>query len=332
MYSVIKFICILFLLAGAGHSPAQVLEQVYPGLDDDSSYYDIYRLSADDIWIGGEFGVLKRLRADGSLENIVIPNDGSNILKFLPLGDFMYISADHGNIYKYNLKTGSCTRTSFKGFGHRCFYDLAYDNQGHLIVCGGSSGIGRGKKRIPNGFIARIDTSLSQEPEILWSNTGKFVWALSPNPEGGLSAAVFNGFSSQIYHWDLKAGSEWQAGSKVKGLVHALQLIDGKLAYSGCRSIRYHRTGIWGYDGEQASYRQIKGAGIICNLLKINGELYGFSSQGYVYRLPAEKPEQHLFSTHDGFALYEALPDGKDGILLVGHGKSAFLLRLEETN
>lgn len=322
----------LLILLSAGITPvhAQVLEQVFPGLDNDSSYYDIYRLSEDDIWIGGEFGVLKRMRADGRLENISIPNDGSNILKFLPLGDYMYISADHGNIYKYNLKTGLCTRTSFKGFKHRCFYDLAYDNKGHLIVCGGSSGIGRGKKRVPNGFIARIDTSLQEEPEILWKNTGKFVWSLAVHPDGGLAAAVFNGFSSQIYRWDMQESSAWQAGHKVKGLIHALQPIDGKLAYSGCRSIRYHRTGIWGFESDYSSYRRIAGAGIICNLLKINGHIYGFSSQGIVYRLPANDVEQRLFNTHDGFALYEALPAGNDGILLVGHGKSAFLLRFTE--
>jgi hypothetical protein len=141
---------------------------------------------------------------------------------------------------------------------------------------------------------------------------------------------VFNGFSSQIYRWDMQESSAWQAGHKVKGLIHALQPIDGKLAYSGCRSIRYHRTGIWGFESDYSSYRRIAGAGIICNLLKINGHIYGFSSQGIVYRLPANDVEQRLFNTHDGFALYEALPAGNDGILLVGHGKSAFLLRFTE--
>lgn len=310
---------------------AQVLEQVYPGVDSDSSYYDIYQLSENDIWIGGEYGVLKRMREDGSLENIQIPNTGSNILKFYQLGNHMYISADHGTIYKYNLVTKNCEVFQFDGFNRRCFYDLSYDGKGNLLVCGGSSGIGRGKKRFPNGFIAKIDTSLTKKPEIVWRNSLKFVWALAQHDDYSISAAVFNGFSSQIIHSDAQTHRNWDASEKIKGLVHALQNIDGSLAYSGCRSIRYHKTGIWGFANEPNSYKKVEGAGIICNLLYLQSNIYGFSSQGNVYRLYKDStPEEHLYSTHDGFALYEALPQGEDKMLLVGHGKSAFLLRLTE--
>ncbi|MEX1189171.1 MAG: hypothetical protein WED33_07920 [Bacteroidia bacterium] len=330
MYTI-RLLSIIFCLTSLAHvANAQVLGSVYEGMDDDSSYYDIYQVSENDIWIGGEYGVLKRMKEDGSLENISIPNTGSNILKFLKLGNYMYISADHGTIYKYHLLNGECTITSFKSFKHRCFYDLAYDGNGNLLVSGGSSGIGRGKKRIPNGFIASIDTSLNIEPKVVWNNPLKFVWALSENPSGGISAAVFNGVSSRIYSSTEILNDTWVPGKKVKGLIHALQPIDGKLAYSGCRSIRYHKTGIWGFENEENSYKQVNGAGIICNLVNIKGSIYGFSSQGNVYRLNANGSEEPLYKTHDGFALYEAIVKNDDSILLVGHGKSAFLLKIEE--
>jgi hypothetical protein len=316
----------ILLIASPLVVSAQHAELLNAGIDTDSSYYDIYKVADNDIWIGGEYGVLKRLRADGTIENIDIPNNGANILKFLQLGNYMYISADRGTIYKYNLSDKTCTKTEFKDYERRCFYDLAYDNNGNLIVCGGSSGIGRGKKRVPNGFIAKIDTSLTQAPVIVWKNALKFVWSLAAHPDGGVSAAVFNGFRSQIYHADL-AQLEWNARAKVKGLIHALQVIDGKMAYSGCRSIQYHKTGIWGFENDQASYRQIKGAGIICNLLEVNNTVYGFSSQGLVYQL---NPDEYctMYQTNQGFALYEAICQENDQILLVGHGKCALKLQL----
>ena len=313
----------------SGGVAAQSIELVDLGVDTDSSYYDIYRLSNQEIWIGGEYGVLKRLRADGSLEHIAYPNSGSNILKFLQLGNFVYISADHGTIYKYNLQDSTCTLTQFDGFKHRCFYDLAYDQQGHLIVSGGSSGIGRGKKRIPNGFIARIDTSLSTTPEVVWKSKFQFVWALAEHPDGGMAAAVFNGMSSRIYRCADLTTSNWVAGDKVKGLIHALQPIDGKLAYSGCRSVSYHKTGIWGYELDAKSYTEVTGAGIICNLIQQPEGIYGFSSQGHVYRLGDGLAEK-VYSTQDGFALYEGLLDEDAGMLLVGHGKIALKIYLKD--
>ncbi len=317
----------LLLSISATDARAQRVEEIYTGSETDSSYYDIYQVSANDIWIGGEYGVMKRIGADGKLSNIAIPNNGSNILKFLRLGDFVYISADHGTIYKYNLKTSTCSRTEFPAFRHRCFYDLSYDNKGNLIVCGGSSGIGRGKKRIPNGFIAKIDTSLSQQPQVLWKNTRKFVWALSQEGESGFAAAVFNGKSTTIYHHTNETSNAFTKGRKIDGLVHALRIIDGQLAYSGCRSIRYHRSGIWGFENNPQSHQIIEKAGIICNLVKMNGSIYGFTQQGILYALDGSAPQQ-IIQAQNSSAFYEALPIDETTLLIAGHGKSLIRVSL----
>ena len=319
---------LLLLLFSIPYVNGQSVEELYVGSDIDSSYYDIYQVAENDIWLGGEYGVLKRLQPDGKLQTISIPNNGSNILKFLRIGQYVYISADHGTIYKYNLNTATCTRTEFPTFRHRCFYDLAYDNNGKLVVCGGSSGIGRGKKRIPNGFIATIDTSLLNQPQVIWKNSRKFVWALSQEGEQGFAAAVFNGVSTTIYHHNpLDINQTLSKGQKVQGLVHALRTINGQLAYSGCRSIRYHRSGIWGFEGNPESHTIVAGAGIICNIIQMNGVIYGFSQQGILYTLSTESA-QAILQASNASAFYEALPINENTLLLVGHGKSLIKVNL----
>ena len=317
---IFHFLKFFFLLIVANVN-AQIIEEMNVGNDLDSSYYDVYQMANGDIWLGGEFGVLKTMQSDGTLKSISYPNNGSNILKFLRIGDFLYISADHGTLYKYNLLTSKCSKTEFPNFKNRCFYDLTYDNAGKLIVCGGSSGIGRGKKRIPMGFIASIDTSLKTEPEIIWKNTRKFVWALSQESTHGFAAAIFNGTHSSIYHFSDANRNKFSKGLKVKGLIHALTKIDDRLIYSGCKSIQYHKKGIWGFEDDQSSYRTIEKAGIICNVIKLNSKLYGFTQQGSLLELSHDS-NKIVYQTPNSSAFYEALTMNKQTLLIAGHGKS----------
>ena len=312
---------LLFFLLPVAKSIAQIIEEVNVGNDIDSSYYDVYQLAEGDIWLGGEFGVLKRMRKDGSIQSISYPNNGSNILKFFRIGQFLYIAADHGTIYKFNLLTEHFSKIEFPNFKNRCFYDLSYNNAGKLIVCGGSSGIGRGKKRIPMGFVASIDTSLSQEPEIIWKNTRKFVWALSQEGDRGFAAAIFNGTRSTIYHFRDSHKDSINKGLKVKGLIHALNNIDGRLVYSGCRSIQYHKKGIWGFEDDRSSYRAIEKVGIICNVIKLNSKLYGFTQQGSLLELSHDS-NVIVYQTPDSSAFYEALAMNNQTFLIAGHGKN----------
>ena len=312
---------LLFFLLNVAKSSAQVIEEINVGSDIDSSYYDVYQLAEGDIWLGGEFGVLKRMRTDGSIQSIAYPNNGSNIHKFFRIGDFLYIAADHGTLYKYNLITEHFSKTQFQNFKNRCFYDLTYNNAGKLIVCGGSSGIGRGKKRIPMGFVASIDTSLSYEPEVLWKNSLKFVWALSQEGDKGFAAAIFNGTHSTIYHFADASKSSASKGLSVKGLIHALNNIDGRLVYSGCRSIQYHKKGIWGFEDDRSSYRTIEKAGILWNVIQLNSKIYGFTQQGSLFELSKDSNVK-IYQSPNSYAFYEALAMNKQTLLLAGHGKS----------
>ena len=317
-----------FLNIFGGVLKGQEVQQLQQATDNDSSYYDIYRLSSGDVWVAGEDGVLKSINSTGEVSEINYPNNGSNLLKMLQLGDFVFIAADNGTIYRYHLPTKNWVVKEFSTFSRRCFYDICEGSPGTLVVCGGSSGVAVGKQLIPNGFIASVDTAFSSEPIIHWKNTRKFVWALLKQQDGKILASVFNGINTHLYE-ALDASFNFASAKKIPGLIHGLAELDGKVYYSGCSSATSQKNGIWGIlENENVTY-SIPNSGFIYNLVKQNNKLYGFSQKGCLFQLEPGNAVP-LFSTDQGFAFYEAIPIDENALLLAGHGKS--LIRLEFKN
>lgn len=302
---------------------AQLAYQLERAAHEDSSYYDVFRLSNGKIWMGGEYGILKQL-SENQVEKIEFPNNGSNILKITQVGDIVFIAADHGTLYRYDLLTKTAVKKECKGFENLCFYDILPDADGNLLLCGGSSGIGKGKVRIPRGFIAKINQDFSSEPQVLWSNKFQFVWSLVQDQQGQIATAIYNGVNTNIC--TIQPSGELVQKAKVKGLVHSLNLVQNQLMYCGTSSFRYKRNGTWGIVGDANSHQVIKNAGFISGLVAYNNQIVGYSQQGQVYDLRPNAPSI-LLETPSG-AVYEAVADN-DGIIFVGHGKSCFKLQLK---
>lgn len=298
-----------------------VLEQ---GSDIDSSYYDIYKVAENEIWLGGEYGILKRIIANNKIETIDIPNNGANILKIIRDGKYVYVAADKGTIYKYNLENKECIRKEYPEFKSKCFYDIALSEKGNLLVCGGNSRIARGKKAIPNGYIASIDSSLNFSPEIVWKNKKKFVWALIKDSSEKIFASIFNGLNSSIYTLE-KENNKWNKTQKIKGLVHGLSDVNGKIYYAGSASIKYHKTGIWGEINNSPKHYRIKNCGLICNIVENKNELFGLTQQGKLIRL---NTNQVVCESQLKYPFYEALQVNENTIYLVGHGKLVYQVKL----
>ena len=301
----------------------QLAHQIERAAHEDSSYYDVFRLSNGKIWMGGEYGILKQL-SDNQVQKIEIPNNGSNILKITQVGNIVFIAADHGTLYRYDLLTKTAIRKECKGFENLCFYDIMPDNQGNLLLCGGSSGIGKGKVRIPRGFIAKIDESFSSEPKLIWSNKFQFVWSLSRDEKGEIATAIYNGINTNIFSIANEGSLHHKA--KVKGLVHSLNLVENQLMYCGTSSFRYKRNGTWGVVGKASSHQVIKNAGFMAGIVAFNNQIVGYSQQGQVYNLRADEPSI-ILETLSG-AVYEAVAED-DGIVFLGHGKSCFKVQLK---
>ncbi len=299
-----------------------ILEQ---GADIDSSYYDIYKVAQNEIWLGGEYGILKRIVADNKIEVIKIPNNGANILKIIRDGKFVYIAADKGTIYKYNLENKQCIRKEFAGFEKKCFYDIAINKAGNLLVCGGNSRIARGKKAIPQGFIAEINADLSTSPKIVWQNNRKFVWALIKDNSETINASIFNGKNSTIYCLN-KEENNWSKKYKIKGLIHGLSEVNGEIYYAGSASINYRKSGIWGKINSANEHHKIEGSGLICNVFSNQSVVYGLSQQGKLIQL---NNNELICASDFKYPFYEAIVGSENNVYLVGHGKLIYQVKLK---
>jgi hypothetical protein len=299
-----------------------ILEQ---GANIDSSYYDIYKVAKNEIWLGGEYGILKRIVSDNKIEQIPIPNNGANILKIIREGNYVYIAADRGTIYKYNLETKQCIRKEFPTYEKKCFYDIAIDNDGNLLVCGGNSRIARGKKAIPNGFIATIDSSLNFTPNVIWNNKRKFVWALIKDKNNTINAAVFNGVNSAIYCLN-NENKNWNKNYKIKGLIHGLSEVNGEIYYAGSASINYQKSGIWGKINSSEEHHKIENSGLICNIFSTQSFVYGLTQQGKLLQL---NNNELICESDFKYPFYEAILGNEDTVYLVGHGKLIYQVKLK---
>lgn len=322
------FILLCFNLFGYNHAISQTIQVIEQGGDVDSSYYDIARVAAGEYWIGGEFGVLKKMNEQGQLSTISYPSKGVNILRIYAHDERIVAAADKGIIYVFNKASASWDVFQFPSFSNKCFYDIQQLEGTKVLLCGGKSGIARGKKVIPEGFIAIYDISRPEiEPEVLWQNKRKFVWTFAKTAQGSIQASVFNGFNSRIYV--SLDGKKWDKQEKIKGLVHTLTAVDDTIFYGGCKSIRYDKNAIWGRLGSSQRPVEIENVGFICSLVYTNGRMYGFSQQGHFLVLQSNGANS-LHKTEDKFAMYEAIVTDAGRICLVGHGKNILLIDVNE--
>jgi hypothetical protein len=320
---------VILLFFNAAYSHSQV-KQVINALETDSSYYDIYKLSETETWLCGEHGVLKRMEQSGNVTPVAFPNTGANLLKILRIANYVFIAADKGTLYRYNLTDGSWKAKQFPEFKNRCFYDLCEGANGSILVCGGASRIARGKMDIPYGFIAWLDSGLTEVPLIRWSSIRKFPWTLLKKSDGSILAAVFNGISTQIYTAKTSTDYfDWEATDRIPGLVHSLNQFDGTVYYSGCQTIRYTKHGTWGSIGDHLVHHTVSKSGLICNLVSIENKIYGFTQKGLLLQLLPDKINPIYYST-EGIAFYEGLISPSNKLILVGHGEEIRVINLAE--
>ncbi len=150
-------ICVCFTLLSPIFSCAQnisVIESSTSGTD--SSYYDIIQAGPSEYWVGGKYGILKKITADGRLEVIHYPSLGAHILKMAKLDEnTILLCGDKGVIYRYSRLPDKWYVTQLSGYAGQCFYNMVTVNDSTAFICGGKSKISRGERAVPGGFILK---------------------------------------------------------------------------------------------------------------------------------------------------------------------------------
>jgi hypothetical protein len=319
----LKFFFLITLFFLTTHLlPAQTMTTLQLGNDNDSSYYHLTKITDNEYWACGEMGIITKFDSLGHFQSMDIQTDGFNILKAERVGNYVLLATDDSRIMKYDLMSKTLQKVDFKRYKNRCFYDFLVLPTGKILLCGGTTGISKGEKLIPFGFIAITDSSLS-EPKKIWKSYRKFAWSLLAKKDGSVTAAVFNGVNTRLIN--TKNLVHWKKQKKINGLVHEIKIKDNQdeMSYVGTASLHYNRKGIIALDDKNKMTIDSSGCfwsqefsddfQIICSQ---KGQLYFFKNGQY----------KNMVQLPTSFALYDMKVISKQKLLVVGHGKCAFII------
>ena len=281
------------------------------------------KINDNEFWVGGEYGILKKVDSSGNISQVDFPNEGLNILKIINVEDFIYVVTANSVIYRYNTTEKTFLKKTFPHFKNRCFYDVISLKDGNLLVCGGTTGIQMESKTMPQGFIALLDKDL-KELEPVWKCYHKFVWSLLELPNGEVLAATFNGNNSKIIR--STDYSKWKKDNKVKGLVHELALVDDEVYYSGAQGIRFKRNGIFGKLGQEQV--QLNGTGCLWSMDTVDGNVISVTSNNKLVLFDTKNNEVRQIDIPISKAMYDIQKISDSKIMVVGHAQSMYIIDL----
>lgn len=187
----------------------------------DSSYYDIMPVEGR-YWIGGKYGILKSIDAQGHLENVAYPSRHVDIYKLDRFDAQNLIAcADKGLIYKHNLRTKTWETVQVKGYEKSCFYNMAVVNDSTAYVCGGNSAIAHSQKTVPLGFILKT-TDRGRTWKRVYKNLTQMVWCVKFNPHSQqVYALMYTPNRTYLY---AEKNNKWLKKSKIgNSIFHEIQ-------------------------------------------------------------------------------------------------------------
>ena len=216
-------------------------------------------------------------------------------------------------------------KKEFAAFKNKCFYDLIALKNGQLMVCGGASGISLGNKRIPKGFIATLDKDL-KEIHVVWKKYLKFVWSVLQLDDESVLAISFNGLNTKIIKSDnLKS---WANQTKVDGLVYKMGLFDNRIWYCGTRSKDYKKDGIAGILNSTNNLVQkiYTHTGCLWGMNTIGGQLISVTETGQLLKIDQLTGNIDTVKVPKALCLYDTQKISESKLLIIGHGKGAYIM------
>lgn len=300
-----------------------LIKNLTPGYNQDSSFYDVAKINDNEFWIGGEFGILYKTDTLGNLESILKDKIEASILKIQHFENQVFIATDKSQIIRYDILSGHLLVKSFKQLENKCIYDLIVRQDGSLMICGGRTAISKSKFKVPRGFIATLDRGLDNF-EFSWTCYRKFVWSLLELANGDVIASCYDGLTSTIILSDTPKA--WKKKERIFGLVHELYKVDNEVWYSGTQTFNVTKNGVYGKVFDNKGPLHIFKEGSVWALTIINGTLIGVTQTGEIFEVNERTglPELSLFKSDQ--SIYDCEQIGKNKMIIVGHGKSAYLV------
>ncbi len=301
----------------------QTVMTIYSGDNQDSSFYHSTVLNDGRMMVGGEYGILKMFDQYGVMTNVEYDNEGVNIIELEQHKNYVYLATDNSQIYRYDLGTGDLIKKSFKQFENRCFYDLIVEEDGTLLVCGGHTGIADGLKKVPHGFVAKINFD-TEEVNYLWRNLKKFAWSLDKNAEGEITMAMFNGLNTDVKKL---SSNSWKKLGKIKGLVHEIKYKNEELWYCGSSNIRFWKDGIVGKLSNGKNSTLLEKQGCLWSMEFLGDQVYVAGNKGNLVSVNDEGKIIRNFKIQHAQTFYDIELKENGRIFIFGHAKGAYLIQ-----
>ena len=323
----IRFIILVLMVFGGDCMLSQDVVRIIEGQRLDSSFYTICQVTDNEFWVGGEEGIIKSIDTLGNMTDLPLRTGGLSIIKMKKFGQYVYLTTSDAIIYRYDIKKKKFLEKKFEGFSNRCFYDIIQLYDGRLMVCGGSTALSQGRRKIPNGFVAVIEKDFSAI-KMVWKSRRKFVWTMIQDQSGEVLAATFNGLNTYIISsTDL---TKWSKKQRVKGLVYDLSDHFGSIWYCGSSSTKYRKNGVIGCLDDKDSRQVIRGKGCLWRLIPFEDQKLSVTYNGELIAIDHKERQVRTLDLPRRFSLYALRPLTKDKLLVVGSGMTAYLVNINE--
>lgn len=325
---ICSIIAIVFLCSSSVF--AQIITVVQSSdIIGDSSYYHILRVNENEFWLGGEYGLLKKINNEEKLEEIIYPNNGNHILAMELWGrDKVILVCDKGTIYQYCTVTYKWEFTNIPEFNNSAFYNITTVNDSVAFICGGNSKVADGKKAIPYGFILKtIDKGLNWQK--IYKNNFKMIWDILYD-NNQLYAITYSPLGSNvIVSEDL--GKSWKkTGIKNSGLYHDIEKSDN-LYFVGGEVSKNKSNGIITLIENQSDIK-LKGTGIFWELNAGSLFILATACNGILAFKKRDEYEWNAVKSPIAKHLYSSKFIDPSSAYIVGREKTILKLKWEDSN
>ncbi|MBT7041114.1 MAG: hypothetical protein HN921_14865 [Bacteroidetes bacterium] len=307
---------------------AQHAQLIQKGGNLDPSFYDITKISDNEYWIGGEFGILNSMDTLGRITPIELPFECSHILRIVKRESDVYITTTDGQLINYNLISKIFKRSTYdQKYRKSCFYDMLILDDGTLYICGGASRIASGKVAYPNGFVLKTSVDKMDDIEVIWKNRNSFVWSMYYEQDKNnllMSAYSIPLLNSSIY-FSNDSGSTWKKEFIIKGIVHDFGQVGDEIWYCGSKNILYYKHGILGKLTRNSERIVIKDIGCIYDFFSYEEKLISCNYQGQFFEYNLNTHTTKDLDVINSYPIYsfQIIRPGK--LLIVGHGNTIYL-------